>query len=61
MDPITIVNEALAAFQAVLAIIGAIRGSGGLTDDQILAAAETQCGKNSATYAALVAHLGLYV
>ena len=58
MDPIAIVNEALAAFQAILSIISAIRGSGGLTDDQILAAAETQCGKNSATYEALVAHLG---
>ncbi len=57
MDPITIVNEAIAAFEAVLSIIGAIRGSGGLSDDAILAAAETQCGKNSATYTALVAHL----
>ena len=58
MNPMEIANDAIIAFEAALSIINKIRGAGGLTDDQLLAAAEAQCGANSAAYAALVAHLG---
>jgi hypothetical protein len=57
MDPIATVNEALAALDALLSIINAIRGQGGMTDDAILAAAQQQTLKNSAQIQALLAAL----
>jgi hypothetical protein len=57
MDPVTTVNEALAALDALLNIINAIRGQGGMTDDAILAAAQQQTLANSAQIQALLTAL----
>lgn len=52
-----IVNEALAGLNAVLNIIQSIRGQGGLSDDQILAAAESMTAANDQLFATLKAAL----
>lgn len=57
MDPVTTVNEALAALDALLNIINAIRGQGGMTDDAILAAAKSQTLANSTQIEQLLAGL----
>lgn len=57
MDPISMVNEALAALDAVLNIIGAIRGQAGMTGDQILAAAQAQTLANADQIQALLKSL----
>jgi hypothetical protein len=57
MDPVTVLNEALAAFDALLTIINAIRGQGGMTDDQIMAAADAQTLSNTTQIKAILAGL----
>ena len=57
MDPITTINEALAALDALLNIINAIRGQAGLSDDAILAAAQSQQLANSARIQSLLSSL----
>jgi hypothetical protein len=57
MDPVTTVNEALAALDALLNIIDAIRGQSGVTDDAIMAAAQSQTLTNSTQIQALLAGL----
>jgi hypothetical protein len=52
-----ILTFALGLLNTVLAGISTIKAQAGLSDDEILAAAEAQVGTNSATYAALEAHL----
>ena len=47
MDPITILNLSLAALNGVLKLISTIKSQSGLTDDQILVAAQTQLGANA--------------
>lgn len=59
MDPQAIVNLALIALQGVLALIAEIKSQGGLSDDQILAAAKTASAGNDTLYASLIAALGL--
>lgn len=48
MDITAIANLALALLSGALNLIATIRGEGGLTDDQILAAASTQTTANQA-------------
>jgi hypothetical protein len=57
IDPITAVAEALAALNAVLNVINALRGQGGLTDDQILAQAQTTVNANDQFYQTVVTAL----
>jgi hypothetical protein len=57
MDPTAIATLALALFQQVLAFIGSIKAQGGLSDDQILAAAQQTTAGNEAAYAQLKAAL----
>jgi hypothetical protein len=57
MDPVTTINEALAALDALLNIINAIRGQGGMTDDQIVAAAQSQILANQTQIVALLGAL----
>jgi hypothetical protein len=59
VDPITIVNLALDALTSVLNIIAEIKGTAGLTDAQVGAAALTAAGGNDTLYAQLMATLGL--
>lgn len=48
MDITAIANLALALLSGALNLIATIRGEGGLTDDQILAAASSQTTANQA-------------
>jgi hypothetical protein len=57
VDPVTIANEALIALDALLNVINTIRGQGGMTDDQILAAADAQTLANADQIKALLAGL----
>ena len=57
MDPVTTINEALAALDALLNIINAIRGQAGMSGDQILAAAQSQTLTNSTQIQQLIANL----
>jgi hypothetical protein len=57
MDPVATVNAAIIALDALLSIINAIRGQGGMSDDAILAAAQAQAVTNSAQIAQLLAGL----
>ena len=57
MDPVTILNEALAGLNAVLSIINAIRGQSGMTDDAILAAAQAQELSNATQIQTILAGL----
>jgi hypothetical protein len=57
MDPVAILNLALIALDGVLSIIARLKGQGGLTDDQILAAAQAQTGANAAQIQQLLANL----
>ena len=57
MDPVAIANLALVLFQQILALIQQIKGQGGLTDDQILAAAQQATAGNDQAYATLKAAL----
>lgn len=57
MDPIATVNAALIALNALLNIINQIRGQGGMTDDAILAAAQSQQLANATQIQALLAAL----
>jgi hypothetical protein len=57
MDPVTTINEALAALDALFNIINAIRGQGGMTDDQIVAAAQSQILANQTQIVALLGAL----
>lgn len=57
VDPLTIVNEALAALDGLLNIISAIRGQSGLSDDAIMAAADAQTLTNAEQIKALLASL----
>ena len=57
MDPITTINAAIAALDAILNIVNAIKGQAGLTDDQIVAAAQAQATTNTAQIQALLAAL----
>jgi len=57
MDPMTTVNEALAALDALLNIINAIRGQGGMADDAIVAAALAQTLDNADQIKQLLASL----
>jgi hypothetical protein len=59
MDPVTTINEALAALDALLNIINAIRGQGGMTDDQIVAAAQSLILANQTQIVALLGALPL--
>jgi hypothetical protein len=57
MDPITTINAAILALDAILNIINQIRGQSGLTDDQILAAAASQATTNTDQIKKLLAGL----
>jgi hypothetical protein len=57
MDPLTILNEAVAGLDALLNIINVIRGQGSVSDDQILAAAQAETVANSAQIQTLLAGL----
>lgn len=57
MDPITTINAAVAALDAILSIINQIKGQSGMTDDAILAAAQSQTTANSAQIAQLLANI----
>lgn len=57
MDPNAIVSAALLALKAVLGVIAEVKGQSGLTDDQILAQAQTLAGDNDQLYATLTAAL----
>lgn len=57
MDPVTILNEALAGLDAVLNIISAIRGQSGMTDDAILSAAQAQELANATQIQSILAGL----
>lgn len=57
MDPVSIMNLALLSLKAVLNVIAEIRGTSGISDDAILAQAQTLTGDNDALYTTLTAHL----
>ncbi len=57
MDPVSTVNAAILALDAILNIINSIRGQGGMTDDAILAAAQSQVTANTAQIQQLLANL----
>lgn len=57
MDALTILNLALAALKGVLAVIAEIKGQGGLSDDQIAAAAQTAAAGNDTLYAQIMSSL----
>ena len=57
MDPITILNLSLAALNGVLKLISTIKSQSGLTDDQILVAAQTQLGANADQLKQLLANI----
>ena len=57
MDPISILNAAVAGIDAILNIVNTIRGQGGVSDDAILAAAQAETVTNSAQIQALLASL----
>lgn len=57
MDPITILNAAVAGVDGLLSIINAIRGQNGVSDDQILAAAQAETVTNQAQIATLLVAL----
>jgi hypothetical protein len=57
MDPTLIVNLGLTLLSQVLAFITSIKGQSGLTDDQILAQAQTVTAGNDAAYTQLKAAL----
>ena len=57
MDPVATVNAAVLALDAILNIIGQIKGQSGMTDDQIIAAAQSQTLANSAQIAQILASL----
>ena len=57
MDYIAILNAAVAGVDGLLSIINAIRGQSGVSDDQILAAAQAETVTNSAQIQALLASL----
>lgn len=57
MDPNAIVNAALLALKAVLAVISEVKGQSGMTDDQILAHAQAVAAGNDDLYAKLKAAL----
>ena len=54
-----IVNLALVALQGILSLIEEIKGQGGLTDDQIMAQAQTITAGNDKAYQAMLAALGI--
>jgi len=54
MDPTVAVQLALTVLQQILALIAELKTQHGLTDDQILAQAQTLTAGNDAAYAALV-------
>jgi hypothetical protein len=54
-----IVNLILQAIQAVIGEIAAIRGQGGMTDDQIAANTQTLLAANDSLYAALKSTLSI--
>jgi hypothetical protein len=53
MGTTAIVNIALGILNTILGFIAQIKSQGGLTDDQILAEAQTVTASNDAAYAAL--------
>jgi hypothetical protein len=57
MDPNALVNLALVALNGILALIGEIRGQGGITDDQIAAQVQQITQGNDTAYAAIMAAL----
>jgi hypothetical protein len=57
MDPVSTVNAAILALDAILNIVNSIRAQGGMTDDAILAAAQAQTVTNGAQIQALLAGL----
>lgn len=57
MDTATIMALSLQGLNAILSLIGSIRSQSGMTDEQILAAAQTTVGANDTLYATLKAHL----
>lgn len=57
MDPVSILNAAVAGVDALLNIINEIRGQAGVSDDAILAAAQAETVTNSAQIQALLASL----
>ena len=57
MDPNALVNLALVALNGILALIGEIRGQGGVTDDQIAAQVQQITQGNDTAYAAIMAAL----
>lgn len=57
MDPIATVNAALIALNALLNIVNQIRGQGGMADDAILAAAQSQQLANATQIQKLLAAL----
>lgn len=57
MDVTAITNLVLLALQAVLNVISSIKAQSGLTDDQILAQAQSLTGANDTLYATLKAAL----
>ena len=57
MDPTTIMALALQGLNAILSLIGSIRSQSGMTDADILAAAQATVGANDTLYATLKAHL----
>jgi hypothetical protein len=57
MNPTAAVNLALAVLAQVLALISELKSSSGMTDDQILAEAQTICAGNDQAYLAIKAAL----
>ena len=57
MDPLSILNAAIAGIDAILNIVNSIRGQSGVSDDAILAAAQAETVTNQAQIAALLAAL----
>jgi hypothetical protein len=57
MDPQAIINLALIGLNAALGLIVQVRGQAGVTDDAILASAQSMVGANDQLYDTILAAL----
>ena len=57
MDPVSILNAAIAGIDAILNIVNSIRGQAGMTDDAILTAAQAETVTNQSQITQLLSTL----
>lgn len=57
VDPIIAINDALSVLNGILRIIASLKSQGGLSDEQIMLAAQNQVGANREQIKQLLANL----